>query len=129
MAGNTKAQPLGWVPTPALLAAYDFSRFERLVDVGGGEGALLRDILAATPRLQGVLFDLPQVVASASEILKGDVTARCQIVGGNFFDSVPEGADAYLSPKRSLQRPFWVHSRRRIRQATLACTASGISMG
>lgn len=64
--------------------------------MGGGEGALLRDILAATPRLQGVLFDLPQVVARASEILTGEVAARCQIVGGNFFDSVPDGADAYL---------------------------------
>lgn len=80
----------------AVLAAYDFSRFERLVDVGGGQGALLRDILAATPGLQGVLFDLPQVVAGASEVLKGDLGARSQIVGGNFFDSVPGGADAYL---------------------------------
>lgn len=80
----------------AVLAAYDFSRFERLVDVGGGQGALLRDILAATPSLQGVLFDLPQVVAGASEVLKGDLGARSQIVGGNFFDSVPGGADAYL---------------------------------
>jgi SAM-dependent methyltransferase len=88
-------QGIAWT-TPALLTAYDFSRFERIVDVGGGEGALLRDILAATPRLQGVLFDLPQVVAGAFEILKGDVAARCQIVGGNFFDFVPEGADAYL---------------------------------
>jgi hypothetical protein len=42
-------QGIAWT-TPALLAAYDFSRFERLVDVGGGQGALLRDILAATPR-------------------------------------------------------------------------------
>ena len=50
----------------------------------------------ATPRLRGVLFDLPQVVASASKFLKGDVAARCEIVGGNFFESVPEGADLYL---------------------------------
>jgi O-methyltransferase domain/Dimerisation domain len=42
----------------ALLAAYDFSHFEQLVDVGGGEGALLRDILAATPKLKGVLFEV-----------------------------------------------------------------------
>ena len=84
------------IAAPAVLAAYDFSRFERLVDVGGGQGALLRDILAATPSLQGVLFDLPQVVAGASEVLKGDLGARSQIVGGNFFDSVPGGADAYL---------------------------------
>jgi len=81
---------------PTLLAAYDFSRFERLVDVGGGEGALLRDILAATPRLRAVLFDLPQVVARASDVLTGDVATRCQIASGNFFDSVPEGGDAYL---------------------------------
>ena len=92
---RTMTQGIAWT-TPALLAAYDFSRFEQLVDVGGGEGALLGHILAATPRLQGVLFDLPYVVARASEILKSDVAARCKIVGGNFFDSVPEGADAYL---------------------------------
>jgi len=81
---------------PTLLAGYDFSRFERVVDVGGGQGALLRQILAATPGLQGVLFDLPQVVAGAAEILTGDLAARCQIVGGSFFDSVPAGADAYI---------------------------------
>jgi hypothetical protein len=88
-------QGISWT-TPALLAAYDFSRFRQLVDVGGGEGALLRDILAATPGLQGVLFDLPAVVAGASGLATGDIAARCLVVGGNFFDSVPEGADAYL---------------------------------
>lgn len=82
--------------SPALLKAYDFSRFERLVDVGGGQGALLRDILAANPRLKGVLFDLPQAVAGADEILRGEIAARVQVVGGSFFDSVPEGADAYI---------------------------------
>ena len=92
---SVMTQGVAWT-TPALLAAYDFSRFERLVDVGGGQGALLRDILAATPGLQGVLFDLPQVVASASQVLSGDPGARSQIVGGNFFESVPAGADAYL---------------------------------
>jgi SAM-dependent methyltransferase len=80
----------------ALPAAYDFSRFERLVDVGGGEGGLLRGILEATPRLHGVLFDLPSVVAGAASILKGEIAERCQIVGGDFFESVPGGADAYL---------------------------------
>jgi hypothetical protein len=86
---------IAWT-TPELLAAYDFSRFERLADIGGGEGALLRAVLDATPRLQGILFDLPQVVTGASEILTGEIAARCQVVGGNFFDSVPQGADVYL---------------------------------
>jgi hypothetical protein len=88
-------QGIAWT-SHALLAAYDFSRFERLVDVGGGEGALLRDILAATPGLRGVLFDLPAVVARAGGILTGEIAARCEIVGGDFFDCVPEGAGAYL---------------------------------
>ena len=88
-------QGVAWT-SPALLAAYDFSRFERLVDVGGGEGALLRDIVSATPGLRGVLFDLPQVVARAPEVLTSEVAARCEVVGGDFFQSVPEGADAYL---------------------------------
>jgi hypothetical protein len=82
--------------TPALLNAYDFSGFARLVDVGGGQGALLRDILSQAPALRGVLFDLPQVVAGASSVLTGETAARCEIVGGSFFDSVPAGADAYL---------------------------------
>lgn len=88
-------QGIAWASS-ALLASYNFSRFRRLVDVGGGEGALLRDILAATPGLTGTLFDLPEVVARASQILTGDVAARCQIAGGDFFESVPEGADAYV---------------------------------
>lgn len=86
---------IGWTSS-ALLAAYDFSRFRSLVDVGGGEGALLRDILSATPGTRGVLFDLPQVVSSASALLTGDVGARCRVVGGDFFNSVPECGDAYL---------------------------------
>ncbi len=88
-------QGVAWT-SAALVAAYDFSGCERLVDLGGGEGALLRDILSATPGLRGVLFDLPQAVARAPEILGGEIAARCEIVEGNFFDSVPEGADAYL---------------------------------
>jgi SAM-dependent methyltransferase len=86
---------IAWT-APALLKAYDFSRFEQLVDVGGGQGALLRELLAATPKLEGVLFDLPAVVAGAGAILENRMAGRVRIVGGSFFDGVPEGADAYL---------------------------------
>lgn len=88
-------QGIAWT-APALLQAYDFSRFERLVDVGGGQGALLRELLAATPKLKGVLFDLPAVVAGAGSILENGVAGRAEIVGGDFFDGVPEGGDGYL---------------------------------
>jgi hypothetical protein len=80
---------------PAVIAAYDFSIFTKVIDIGGGQGALLREILLATPGLHGVLFDLPQAVARATEVLAGDAAGRCEVVGGSFFDSVPEGGDLY----------------------------------
>jgi len=81
---------------PALLAAYDFAPFARVVDVGGGRGALLAGILAATPATRGVLYDLPNVVAGADALRAPGLAERCEIVGGDFFESVPEGGDAYL---------------------------------
>lgn len=82
---------------PAILAAFDFSRFGTIVDVGGGNGALLANILSAHPNVKGVLFDQPHVVPRAAEVLnRAGVAERCHTVGGSFFESVPAGADAYL---------------------------------
>lgn len=81
----------------AVVQAYDFSEVGVLVDVGGGEGALLAAILAANPSLCSVLCDLPHVVADAKDRLeRAGVADRCEVVGGSFFETVPEGADAYL---------------------------------
>jgi len=79
-----------------ILAAYDFSRFDRVVDVGGGRGELLLGILSEYPKLQGVLYDLPTVVAGVPAAGTGPVASRCEVVGGDFFKRVPEGADAYV---------------------------------
>jgi hypothetical protein len=77
--------------------AYDFGRFGTVVDVGGGRGMLLSAVLLRYPSVVGVLFDQPDVVAGAHELLSGaGVAERCRVVGGSFFDSVPEGGDAYL---------------------------------
>jgi SAM-dependent methyltransferase len=81
---------------PGILAAYDFSRFERVVDVGGGQGTLLHEILSANPKLHGILADLPAVVAGATALRTGATAKRCEIVGIDFFKEVPEGADAYV---------------------------------
>jgi len=81
---------------PAVVVAYDFSRFERIVDVGGGHGGLLHAILSANPRLRGVLADQPAVVAGATTLRRGSLANRCEIAGGDFFISVPEGGDAYI---------------------------------
>lgn len=81
----------------ALIAAYDFGRFRTVVDVGGGTGALLAAILGAHPGLHGILIDQPHVVAAAGAFMeRAGVLDRCRIVGGSFFDAVPEGADAYV---------------------------------
>jgi O-methyltransferase domain/Dimerisation domain len=81
----------------AITAAYDFGSLGRIVDVGGGHGALLAAILRAHPEAQGVLFDRPSVVEGAREFLGAEGLAdRCDLVGGSFFDDVPAGADAYL---------------------------------
>ena len=81
----------------AVLAAYDFSRFDVVMDVGGGQGALIAAILARNPRQRGILFDQPQVVDGAGPLLRSaSVADRCEVVGGDFFVSVPEGADAHV---------------------------------
>jgi SAM-dependent methyltransferase len=73
-------------------AAYDFSAVRRLVDVGGGSGALLATILDAAPQVEGVLLDRPAAVEQARRRLAG----RAECVAGDFFAAVPAGADAYL---------------------------------
>jgi O-methyltransferase domain/Dimerisation domain len=81
----------------AALEACDFSRFSTVVDVGGGQGALLAAILAAHPAVRGVLFDLPRVVEGAAAVLAAaGVADRCTVTGGDFFEGVAEGGDAYL---------------------------------
>lgn len=74
-------------------SSYDFSKARRLVDVGGGDGALLRGILRAHSHLDGTVFDLPPVAARAKDDGLG---ARFHAEGGDFFESVPSGADLYL---------------------------------
>jgi ubiquinone/menaquinone biosynthesis C-methylase UbiE len=80
-----------------VVAAYDFGRIGRLVDVGGGHGILLGAILRSAPDLHAVLVDQPAVVAQAGRRLAAEgVAGRCRLVGGDFFADVPAGADAYL---------------------------------
>ncbi len=81
----------------AVLEAYDFSGIEKIVDVAGGEGGVLTSILAAHPQLKGVLFDLGHVVENARRRVDAQgLTDRCDLVAGDFFESVPAGADAYV---------------------------------
>jgi hypothetical protein len=81
----------------SILEVYDFGEYRTLVDVGGGNGALLAAILARNPGSRGVLFDLPEVAARAGGLLEAaGVADRCEVIAGDFFESVPRGGDAYV---------------------------------
>jgi hypothetical protein len=82
---------------PAVLAAYDFSDIRTLVDFGRGHGSLLAAVLRAHPTMRGVLFDRPAVVEGARRRFEAEGLAdRADLVGGDFFEALPRGADAYL---------------------------------
>lgn len=80
-----------------VVAAYDFSRFATIADIGGGHGRLLAAILDAAPSARGVLYDLAEVLEGAPELLGRYGTAeRVTVTPGSFFEQIPGGADAYV---------------------------------
>lgn len=81
----------------SISSIYDFSKVSRIVDVGGGPGALILELLRQQAHLTALLFDSPEVVENSADHLKrAGLSARCQIVGGNFLESVPAGGDVYF---------------------------------
>jgi len=89
----------GWLRhrlRPAL-EAYDFGRFGSIVDIGGGNGALMAEILRVHPQARGTVFDLPRLADAAyATLTQAGVTARCDFVAGDALESVPPGRDAYI---------------------------------
>jgi hypothetical protein len=80
-----------------IVAAYDFSPIRTLVDVAGGYGATLCAILKENPGLRGTLFDMPHVIRGARDrIARLGLAGRCSLAGGDFFEAIPAGADAYF---------------------------------
>jgi hypothetical protein len=80
----------------AVVEAYDFSPFGTIVDVAGGQGSLLAQVLRSASKSRGVLFDAPRVVEGAGPNLEAaGVADRVERVGGDFFESVPTGGDLY----------------------------------
>lgn len=84
-------------PAP-MLGIYDFSDAKVVCDIGGGNGAQLAAVLKAYPHLQGMVFELPETIEHRTRayIEAEGLSDRCQLVGGDFFKSVPAGADIYM---------------------------------
>ncbi len=94
--------------TPLISSMYDFSQFNTIIDIGGGQGMLLSSILKDDAKLYGVLFDLPYAIQSAkkfyarqsansNENVNHDISSRCKLLEGDFFKSIPTtAADGYI---------------------------------
>ncbi len=81
----------------SVATGHDFSDTRTVVDVGGGQGTLLLEILRRHPHLEGVLFELPAVTTRAGAVIqRTDVADRCEVIAGDFFCRVPDGADRYI---------------------------------
>jgi orsellinic acid C2-O-methyltransferase len=94
---NSAMAELTRLSTRAIVAGYDFGRFSRIADIGGGYGELIGAVLSAHPAGTGILFDLPHAIESArAHLEKKGVAERCEVVSGSFFDEVPAGADLYV---------------------------------
>jgi hypothetical protein len=94
---NDAMTALSTTESIAIAEAYDFSRIRTLVDVGGGQGHLLATIVKGNPGMRGILFELPHAVPGATDLFQREGLAdRCSALGGDFFDRVPAGGDAYI---------------------------------
>ena len=96
---------LSYVST--IFPLYDFSQFKTIIDIGGGQGVFLSTILKENPNQHGILFDLPNAIESAKSVYcgssinskddsKNDLLSRCELIEGDFFKSIPTGADCYI---------------------------------
>lgn len=81
----------------AVADSYDFTGLSTVVDIGGGQGALLSAVLTANPTSRGVLFDLDYVLKTAPDYLSAHgVDDRVELVPGSFFESIPSSGDVYV---------------------------------
>jgi hypothetical protein len=90
LSANTKCE------SAEIVKAYDFSNAASLVDLGGGEGVLLAEILSANPKARAALFEQTSVIEAARRSLDAEVARRIEFVRGDFFKAVPEGRDIYI---------------------------------
>jgi O-methyltransferase domain len=76
---------------------YDFAAASRILDVGGGRGHFVAEVLEAHPELEGAVFDVPEVAESTGDYLRSrGLGDRCAALGGDFFESLPGGYDLHI---------------------------------
>jgi len=105
---NSAMTSLTSLHVSSITSMYNFSQFNAVIDIGGGQGILLSTILKNYPNLHGILFDLPHAIESAKKLYvsnattnsqdhnnnNDDVLSRCKLIEGDFFKSIPAAPDA-----------------------------------
>ena len=95
---NTAMSGLSRDLVPNVLDAYDFSGIEVLMDIAGGHGVVLCELLRRYPMMKGILFEIPKLIDEAKcNVCSLKMEHRCDVVAGNFFDAIPGSADAYYT--------------------------------
>lgn len=108
----------GRIETPAILEAFGIGDCKRVVDMGGGNGAFLSALLAAYPGVSGVLLERAPAIAAARSG-QGGPLPRCELIEGDYFDAVPEGADLYI-----FKRVLFDHSNDEVVKILSNCRAA-----
>ena len=89
----------GWLRhrLQSTVEAYDFGQFATIVDIGGGNGRLLVELLKTYTSPRGTVFDVPRLAEAARQTIEAArLSARCQFLSGDAFEAVPAGGDAYV---------------------------------
>jgi len=84
------------MPAAAVAASHDFTRYQTIVDLGGGQGTLLDAVLTSAPALNGTILDRPEIIELGAQALSPEVRARTQLVAADFFRDELPSADAYV---------------------------------
>jgi hypothetical protein len=93
---NQAMTDLSRLDSPAIAASYSFEGIGSVMDVAGGHGLLLATVLAANPKLKGVLYELPRVTDGVESGPLQPFLDRCTISSGDMFSAVPAGVDVYM---------------------------------
>ncbi|MBN9542552.1 MAG: hypothetical protein J0G32_01985 [Alphaproteobacteria bacterium] len=80
----------------AIAKSFPFNKYDTVIDVGGNQGSLIYQILKNHKKVEGVLFDMPNTIQNPRYLINKNMEHRYEIIGGDFFEKVPEGGDVYI---------------------------------
>ncbi|MBO9690851.1 methyltransferase [Chryseobacterium sp.] len=78
-----------------IIENYDFKAYQKIIDIGGGNGTMMYAILNSSPESSGIIFDEANVIEKTLQLIPENLKNRCTVATGSFFNEVPKGGDLY----------------------------------